>query len=201
MKTFQQFREYLLEARKAVEQVVESVREQFYQGKIFNVGDIVEADDGAIYEITFRGANHLVLLGVETGESVRKFPDQLTPISEDQYGADFIYSQTKNKDGSRRKNHINRIEFSNSSMITKSKRIVTDTKRVQKPLTLKPEPIRNPYKNLIPDDNDRRSMKSFVRKLEKTAHPIPPKHHKSKKVDAGGQQGIASGGAPIKGTT
>ncbi len=184
MKTLRQLLETL--TPKVEQPVEESIREQYFQGKIFNIDEIVESE-GARYKIVYRGTNHLVLEDIE-GNTVRKFPQELT-LSEDQYGADFTYSQTKNKDGSRRKNHIHRIEFSNSGLITKSKRVVSDTARVGKPLILKPEPIRNPYKNLIKDDGDRRTFKSFVRKLDTTAHPATTK--KNKKVDAGSTTGAA----------
>jgi len=190
MKTLRQLLDDLQPQPVASVPQPDPIREQYFQGKIFNVGDIVECN-GTLYEIVYRGTNHLVLED-EAGNTVRKFPQELkiVQVNEDQYGADYVYSQTKNKDGSRRKNHIKRIEFANSGMITKSKRIVRDTHRVGKPLTLKPEPIRNPYKNLIKDDGDRRSLKSFVRKLDKTVHPIPPKHHKRVNSDS------TSGGAP-----
>jgi hypothetical protein len=192
MKTLKQLLEDLQPHPVATVPTTDPIREQYFQGKIFNIGDIVESA-GILYKIVYRGTNHLVLEN-EAGDTVRKFPQELSivQVNEDQYGADYVYSQTKNKDGSRRKNHIKRIEFANSGMITKSKRIVKDTHRVGKPLTLKPDPVSNPYKNLIKNDDDRRSLKSFVRKLDKTVHPIPPKHHK--RVNSG----ETTGGAPEK---
>lgn len=188
MKTYRQLIEDLTLAVPEQPPVVESVREQYFQGKIFNLGDIVECA-GIEYKILFRGTNHLVLEN-EEGETVRKFPQELTivRVNEDQYGADFTYSQTKNKDGSRRRNHIKRIEFANSGLITKSKRIVNDTHRVGKPLTLKPEAVKNPYKNLIKDDGDRRNLKDFVRKLDKTVHPVTVRN-KAKRVNSGDTTG------------
>lgn len=179
MKTLKQLIESLKAPAIQPRPLADPIREAYFRGEILNVGDIVECAD-VLFVILHRGANHLVLEN-DAGETVRKFPQELEPltfVAEDQYGADYVYSQTKNKDGSRRKNHIKRIEFANSGLITKSKRIVNDTHRVGKPLTLKPEPIRNPYKNLVRDEGDRRSLKSFVRKLDKVTHPTPVKQQK-----------------------
>lgn len=189
MKTLSQLLEYLKRAVDEQPEVVETVREQFYQGKIFNLLDLVECNND-IFLIVHRGTNHLVLEDAD-GNKVSKFPHELT-IHEDQYGADFTYSQTLNKNGQRRKNHINRIEFSNSDLITKSKKVVSDTSRVQRPLILKPKPIKNVYKNLIPDEDDRQNLKSFVRKLEKTVHPEAVKSKKTKKINSGTTTGDAA---------
>jgi hypothetical protein len=169
MKTLKQLQVDLEKDRDLQARLIDPIREAFFRGEIFNVGDLVESA-GVVWRIQFRGTNHLVLEDAE-GNTCRKFPHDLTPINEDQYNADFVYSQTLNKDGSRRKNHNHRIEFSNSGIITKSKRVVQDTHRVGQPLLLKPNPIRNPYKNLVKDPDNRRSLKQFVRKLEKAAHP------------------------------
>lgn len=189
MKTLKQLREDLIKGADLRSKVIDPIREQYFRGEIFNVGDLVECA-GVVYQIEHRGTNHLVLID-EDGNTVRKFPQELSPINEDQYGADYVYSETKNKDGSRRKNHIKRIEFANSGMITKSKRVVDTTKRVQKPLTLKPAPISNPYKKQMKDDDNRRSLKSFVRKLEKAAHP-----ERKKPKNTGVDPRKVTGGAP-----
>jgi hypothetical protein len=51
------------------------LREKYFAGEIFNVGEIVECA-GTVYEIVKRGSNHL-LLQDETGNKVSKFPHEL----------------------------------------------------------------------------------------------------------------------------
>lgn len=182
MKTLKQLRDDLAKDQDLQSRLIDPIREAFFRGEIFKVGELVESA-GSIYRIQHRGTNHLIL-EAEDGSTIRKFPQDCKPLSEDQYGADYTYSQTKNKDGSRRKNHIHRIEFSNSGIITKAKRVVDDTHRVGQPLTLDPEKIRNPYKNLIKDPDARRNLKQFVRKLEHAAHPKKTPHRKGPRVDA-----------------
>jgi hypothetical protein len=183
MKTLKQLQADLAKDQDLQSRRIDPIREAFFRGEIFNVGDLVESD-GVVFRIQHRGTNHLVL-EAEDGSTVRKFPQDCKPLNEDQYGADYVYSQTKNKDGSRRKNHIHRIEFSNSGIITKAKRVVDDTHRMGMPLTLEPKKVRNPYKNLIKDPDARRNLKQFVRQLEKAAHPKPVrKKLKGPRVDA-----------------
>lgn len=57
--------------KEQINLVKDKLREDYFKGKIFNVGDIVEADNKQ-YEIVKRGSNHL-LLKEETGELVSKW--------------------------------------------------------------------------------------------------------------------------------
>lgn len=51
------------------------LREKYFAGEIFNVGEIVECA-GVVYEIVKRGSNHL-LLQDEAGNKISKFPHEL----------------------------------------------------------------------------------------------------------------------------
>ena len=51
------------------------LREKYFAGEIFNIGEIVESDD-TVYEIVKRGSNHL-LLQDEKGNRISKFPQEL----------------------------------------------------------------------------------------------------------------------------
>jgi phosphopantetheine adenylyltransferase len=57
--------------RETINLVKDEVREQYFHGEIFNVGDIVESA-GQQYEIVKRGSNHLLVKGLD-GELVSKF--------------------------------------------------------------------------------------------------------------------------------
>jgi len=58
--------------------VKDDLREQYFRGEIFNVGDIVE-NDGVEYEIVKRGSNHL-LLKDETGKLVSKWIQEVKQV-------------------------------------------------------------------------------------------------------------------------
>ena len=67
------------------EQVVlakDKIREEYFAGKIFNVGDIVESN-GQQYEIVKRGSNHL-LLKEESGALVSKWIQDVMLVTEKQ---------------------------------------------------------------------------------------------------------------------
>jgi len=55
-----------------------SVREQYYSGKIFNVGDKV-TDGESVYEILDRGANYITVVN-ESGDTSKKWLDSVKPI-------------------------------------------------------------------------------------------------------------------------
>ena len=55
-----------------------SIREQYFQGKIFNVGDIVESDE-IRYTILSRGTNYLFLED-HSGTKIKKWLQDVTPI-------------------------------------------------------------------------------------------------------------------------
>lgn len=55
-----------------------SIREQYYSGKIFNVGDSV-TDGDSVYEILDRGANYITVVN-ESGETSKKWLDSVKPI-------------------------------------------------------------------------------------------------------------------------
>jgi hypothetical protein len=57
--------------KEKINLVKDDLREQYFRGEIFNVGDIVESD-GQKYEIVKRGSNHL-LLKEESGKLVSKW--------------------------------------------------------------------------------------------------------------------------------
>lgn len=60
--------------------VKDKLREDYFKGKIFNVGDLVESN-GHQYEIVKRGSNHL-LLKEQSGELVSKWIHDVKPIKE-----------------------------------------------------------------------------------------------------------------------
>jgi hypothetical protein len=57
--------------KEEIKLVKDELREQYFRGEIFNVGEQVEAD-GEEYEIVKRGSNHL-LLKESTGKLVSKW--------------------------------------------------------------------------------------------------------------------------------
>jgi hypothetical protein len=62
------------------EQVVfkkDELREQYFKGEIFNIGDVVEQGDD-VYQIVNRGSNH-ILVQEKTGELVSKWITDVTP--------------------------------------------------------------------------------------------------------------------------
>ena len=61
--------------------VKDGLREQYFRGEIFNVGDIVESS-GQQYTIAKRGSNHL-LLKESTGKLVSKWIQDVQPIKEE----------------------------------------------------------------------------------------------------------------------
>ena len=60
--------------------VKNDLREQYFQGRVFNLGDIVESN-GIQYEIVKRGSNHL-LLKEESGSLVSKWIQDVSPVHE-----------------------------------------------------------------------------------------------------------------------
>jgi hypothetical protein len=62
--------------------VRDELREQYFRGEIFNVGDIVESN-GAEYEIVKRGSNHL-LLKDQTGKLVSKWIQEVKQVKKSQ---------------------------------------------------------------------------------------------------------------------
>ena len=64
---------------------VDALREQFFKGKIYTVGQFVESDNQR-YEIIDRGSNYLVLVN-STGETCKKWIQDVT-LSEDQLQED-----------------------------------------------------------------------------------------------------------------
>lgn len=60
--------------------VKDKLREKYFKGEIFNVGELVESD-GKQYTIAKRGSNHL-LLKEETGELVSKWIHQVKPVKQ-----------------------------------------------------------------------------------------------------------------------
>jgi hypothetical protein len=59
-----------------------SIREQYFQGKIFNVGDIVESDE-IQYTILCRGTNYLFLED-QNGAKIKKWLQDVTPIQSEE---------------------------------------------------------------------------------------------------------------------
>ena len=55
------------------------IREQYYSGKIFNVGDKV-TDGESVYEILDRGANYITVVN-ESGDTSKKWLDKVQPIN------------------------------------------------------------------------------------------------------------------------
>jgi hypothetical protein len=62
--------------------VKDDLREQYFRGEIFNIGDIVEAS-GIQYEIVKRGSNHL-LLKEESGKLVSKWIQDVTHAEQEE---------------------------------------------------------------------------------------------------------------------
>ena len=58
---------------------IADIREQYYSGKIFNVGDSV-TDGECVYEILDRGANYITVVN-ESGDISKKWLDSVQPIS------------------------------------------------------------------------------------------------------------------------
>ena len=58
---------------------INEIREQFYLGKIFNVGDYV-TDGESVYEILDRGANYITVVN-ESGDTSKKWLDAVQPIT------------------------------------------------------------------------------------------------------------------------
>lgn len=58
---------------------IADVREQYYSGKIFNVGDNV-TDGESVYEILDRGANYITVVN-ESGDISKKWLDSVQPIN------------------------------------------------------------------------------------------------------------------------
>lgn len=64
--------------------VKDQIREQYFRGEIYNVGDIVESS-GVKYEIVKRGSNHL-LLKEENGKLVSKWIQDVTLVEDSSVG-------------------------------------------------------------------------------------------------------------------
>ena len=58
---------------------IADIREQYYSGKIFNVGDYV-TDGESVYEILDRGANYITVVN-ESGDTSKKWLDSVQPIT------------------------------------------------------------------------------------------------------------------------
>lgn len=58
---------------------IADIREQYYSGKIFNVGDKV-TDGESVYEILDRGANYITVVN-ESGDTSKKWLDSVQPIT------------------------------------------------------------------------------------------------------------------------
>lgn len=58
---------------------IADIREQYYSGKIFNVGDKV-TDGESVYEILDRGANYITVVN-ESGDTSKKWLDSVKPIN------------------------------------------------------------------------------------------------------------------------
>jgi hypothetical protein len=74
---------YCMDLEPIKEQIVlvkDKLREQYFRGEVFNVGDIVESD-GKQYEIVKRGSNHL-LLKEDSGTLISKWIQDVTVIQE-----------------------------------------------------------------------------------------------------------------------
>jgi nicotinic acid mononucleotide adenylyltransferase len=85
--------------KEQINLVKDDLREQYFRGEIFNVGDIVESDD-ELYEIVKRGSNHL-LLKEQSGNLISKWIQDVT-MTEDKKGLwDNIHAKQKRiKNGS-----------------------------------------------------------------------------------------------------
>ena len=66
--------------KEKIKLVKDELRESYFRGEIFNVGEIVESD-GQQYEIVKRGSNHL-LLKEESGKLVSKWIQDVTVVKE-----------------------------------------------------------------------------------------------------------------------
>lgn len=66
--------------KEQINLVKDELREQYFRGEIFNIGDIVESA-GVSYEIVKRGSNHL-LLKEESGKLSSKWIQDVTPAQE-----------------------------------------------------------------------------------------------------------------------
>jgi len=66
--------------KEKIKLVKDELREQYFRGEIFNIGEIVESD-GQQYEIVKRGSNHL-LLKEESGKLVSKWIQDVTVVKE-----------------------------------------------------------------------------------------------------------------------
>jgi hypothetical protein len=64
--------------KEQINLVKDDLREQYFRGEIFNVGDIVE-NGGVEYEIVKRGSNHL-LLKDDTGKLVSKWIQEVKQV-------------------------------------------------------------------------------------------------------------------------
>jgi len=66
--------------KESIKYDVDQIREKYFQGEIFNVGEIVESED-AYYKIVKRGSNHLLLQNTE-GKYVSKWLQDVVPLDE-----------------------------------------------------------------------------------------------------------------------
>jgi hypothetical protein len=76
--------------------VKDNVREQYFRGEIFNVGDIVECN-GEKLAVVKRGSNHL-LLKEANGKLVSKWIQDVTPTEEKEMNEDLTNKTIKNND-------------------------------------------------------------------------------------------------------
>ncbi len=76
--------------------VKDNVREQYFRGEIFNVGDIVECN-GEKLAVVKRGSNHL-LLKEDSGKLVSKWIQDVTPTEEKEMNEDLTDKTLKTND-------------------------------------------------------------------------------------------------------
>lgn len=76
--------------------VIDTVREQYFRGEIFNVGDIVECN-GEKLAVVKRGSNHL-LLKEDSGKLVSKWIQDVTPTEEKEMNEDLTDKTLKTND-------------------------------------------------------------------------------------------------------
>jgi nicotinic acid mononucleotide adenylyltransferase len=103
---------------------VDSLREQYFNKQIFNIGNIVESDD-IKYEIMDRGSNYLVLINLE-GDISRKWIQDVTMSEETQLFTDVQFDKVDSETapteitfkGYTTKNLHNAPEASNAFMKT-----------------------------------------------------------------------------------
>lgn len=76
--------------------VKDTVREQYFRGEIFNVGDIVECN-GEKLAVVKRGSNHL-LLKEDSGKLVSKWIQDVTPTEEKEMNEDLTDKTLKTND-------------------------------------------------------------------------------------------------------